>query len=572
MHLVSFGVRNYRSITAASKLPLQPSATVLIGPNNEGKSNLVSALAVAMTALRNFGTMRLRAGNPRILFRPRDTIRYRWRQDFPVALQSHQSPGEAQFDLEFQLTESEILEFWNEVKSSVNGTLPIRLILTDASFKFSIPKKGRGARALTQKADAIARFVGTRIDFRHIRAIRTATEARSVVEGLIRRELSVLEADPQYQAAVQEIAALQAPILSVLSTNIRDTLKAFLPSVSSVSIAIPQQERYDALAEYWEIFVNDGVATRLEQKGDGVQSLAALSLMRSASQASAGSRQLILAIEEPESHLHPRAIHQLRKVIAEIATQHQTILTTHCPLFVDRAHPGSNIIVVNNRARPATSTQEIRDVMGVRVADNLIHAELVLIVEGLTDQQILQAWLASESTIVAAALKDHYLVIDPLVGASRLVHRLLAARDAMCAIYCFLDNDPAGLEAIKAAQRDGLLTSNDYTLAMRPGLKYSELEDLIDSSVYNPHVLTTYGIDLTSSTSKDRKLKWSDRLEAAFLASGKPWDDHTIISLKSFISREVQASPGSAVPEPFRSTLDALIQALVTRVEANKQH
>jgi putative ATP-dependent endonuclease of OLD family len=99
----------------------------------------------------------------------------------------------------------------------------------------------------------------------------------------------------------------------------------------------------------------------LARKGDGVQSLAALSLMRQVSDAAPG-RQLILAIEEPESHLHPTANHQLKAVLAAIARTSQVIMTTHCPLFVDRTNVKSNIVVHNRRAVPAKSVREMRDV------------------------------------------------------------------------------------------------------------------------------------------------------------------------------------------------------------------
>ena len=43
MKLIAFGVRNYRSIVEANKLLLE-SYTVLVGPKNEGKSNIVKAI------------------------------------------------------------------------------------------------------------------------------------------------------------------------------------------------------------------------------------------------------------------------------------------------------------------------------------------------------------------------------------------------------------------------------------------------------------------------------------------------------------------------------------------------
>lgn len=50
MNLSAFSVTNYRSITGTSKIPLGDFA-VLIGKNNEGKSNILRALAVSMKIL-----------------------------------------------------------------------------------------------------------------------------------------------------------------------------------------------------------------------------------------------------------------------------------------------------------------------------------------------------------------------------------------------------------------------------------------------------------------------------------------------------------------------------------------
>src|SRR5690606_14030359 len=135
------------------------------------------------------------------------------------------------------------------------------------------------------------------------------------------------------RSALDAVAALQKPILERISGNIRETLKEFLPNVKEVQVTIPEEERFRALRRACEIVVNDGTPTQLAKKGDGVQSLAALSLLRHASVSTGLGKNLILAIEEPESHLHPSAIHQLREVIAEITQKHQVIMTTHCPLF-----------------------------------------------------------------------------------------------------------------------------------------------------------------------------------------------------------------------------------------------
>ena len=131
---------------------------------------------------------------------------------------------------------------------------------------------------------------------------------------------------------------------------------------------ISEGDRSQALRIGTQIIVNDGTPTLLERKGDGVQSLAALALMRHLSESGSLSQHLILAIEE--------------RVITEIAKRNQVIITTHNPLLVNRSNIGSNILVQKSRAKAARHISEIRDALGVRASDNLRHAELILLVEG----------------------------------------------------------------------------------------------------------------------------------------------------------------------------------------------
>ncbi len=62
MRLEQFSVQNFRSIEKAEKLPLG-DFTVLLGPNNEGKSNILQAMVMGMQELsgKRRGTTGVRA-------------------------------------------------------------------------------------------------------------------------------------------------------------------------------------------------------------------------------------------------------------------------------------------------------------------------------------------------------------------------------------------------------------------------------------------------------------------------------------------------------------------------------
>lgn len=354
MELVSFSVSNYRSITKAYKLPIQRS-TVLIGPNNEGKSNMLRALVITLEMLSRIGGVRIQKG--RLRSSERFVEFYEWQRDFPVSRQLKFPNGESVVNLDLRLSKIEIVEFETEVKSKLNGTLPIELTLGQKQYGFKVLKKGPGGAALSNKAEQIAKFISKRVNLVYIPAVRTAKSAHEIVGELIEKELAAVENDIAYQKALRAVARIQQPVLDKISASIKKTLNVFLPNVRQVQVSIAAEARYRALRRSCEIVIDDGTPTQLSRKGDGVQSLAALSLMRHASESSGLGRNLILAIEEPESHLHPNAIHQLKVVLTEIAQKHQVIMTTHCPLFVDRARIKSNVLVHQNKATPA---QEVK--------------------------------------------------------------------------------------------------------------------------------------------------------------------------------------------------------------------
>ena len=117
MKLVNFSVTNFRSITNAHKVAISET-TILVGKNNEGKSNILKALTVAMNLLERHAKFHNKT-TPRS-YTTRSSLatvtstsstyarRYRkderfyfWERDFPVNLQSHKRKAKSIFRLEF---------------------------------------------------------------------------------------------------------------------------------------------------------------------------------------------------------------------------------------------------------------------------------------------------------------------------------------------------------------------------------------------------------------------------------------------------------------------------------------
>jgi putative ATP-dependent endonuclease of OLD family len=556
MKLTKFSATNYRSITAAHHISFS-NVTVLIGRNNEGKSNLLRALEVAMTTLKQHSQHA--QSRPRRFYTAENA--YLWQRDFPIQFQQRRPGTGTQTILrpEFLLDEEECLQFKEEIGSTINGSLPLEIrIGKDQVIYVRMVKSGKGTATLSAKSSSIAKFVASRIHFNYIPAVRTDNTTIELVSSLLSQELRTLESDQRYLDALQTIADLQQPILDDLAQKVHGPLKEFLPSIQSVQLEISEYNRRYSLRRDVNVVINDGTPTLLEHKGDGVKSLAALGLLKSQNAPSGAS---ILAIEEPEAHLHPAAIHQVNEIIRSISEASQVIITTHNPLFVDRESIGSNVIVTDGGAKPAKNIAAIREILGIKASDNLTHANYALVVEGEEDRIALLALLPVLSNKIAKALRDNMLIIEPIGGAGNLSYKLSLLRNSLCAYHVLLDGDQAGRNAYSKAEADSLLSMANITFITCRGMSEAEFEDCIDSSIYKDIFLSTFGVNLSSSKFRGGA-KWSQHLKATFEDQGKLVDSTIMTKAKYAVAKSVSESPTLALNVHKRSSIDALVSSL----------
>jgi putative ATP-dependent endonuclease of OLD family len=491
---------------------------------------------------------------------------YVWQRDFPIQFQSRRASTQTTLKLEFHLDDDECRQFKDEIGSSINGSLPLQIkIGKDQEPEIRLVKSGKNTTALAAKSAKIARFVGKRIHFNYIPAVRTDNTTIELIRGLLSQELRRLESDPLYLNALKTIAELQQPVLDDLATRVHIPLQEFLPSIKSVALEISDSSRRFSLRRDFSVVIDDGTPTLLEYKGDGVKSLAALGLLKSQNAPTGAS---ILAIEEPESHLHPAAIHQVNEIIQSISQTSQVIVTTHNPLFVVRESYKSNVIVTNGGATPAKSIAAIRDILGIKASDNLIHANYVLLVEGKNDAIALRALLPALSDKIGKALKNDMLIIDPIGGTGNLSYKLSEHRNSLCAVYTLLDNDEAGQKAYKKAEKESLISAANCTFISCSDMKEAEFEDCLNLAIYRDAILNELGVDLNSNKFRSNR-KWSDRIRETFLAQGKLFDDELLMKAKDLVAAATAKNPRDALNEHKRNSIDAIVSGLERMIKGN---
>ena len=281
------------------------------------------------------------------------------------------------------------------------------------------------------------------------------------------------------------------------------------------------------------------MSTSITTKGDGIQSLAALALTLEWTRSkSRPEGKLIVAVEEPESHLHPGAVHELRTVLQGIAETQQVIVTTHSQALVNRTTIEQNVIVSNRGAHPANALDDLREALGVRLSDALAPTEVIVITEGWLDERVLPSLLAQREHDVKEWLSDSRVVFESAGSGSKIYARALAARSILTQPVVVFDGDDAGLKDVARLEEDGIIDPICVIQIKRKGLKYAELEDIFLLNTYIDPVENAIGFTLSArqrrTLDENRSGAWSDRLESILDAAG-------VASSKTIVKRAKHA-------------------------------
>lgn len=574
MQIKSFSVENFRSITKARDLPIH-DLSILVGPNNEGKSNILQGLVMTLKYVEeSILERKRRLYRQRYYSRGRSHRRYRvprlnydWSRDFPLKLQESKPNGQSKFEVEFQLNAQERKNLRKSIKTKIFGDLKIAVSMGKRGIE---EFKARDTSNLRKKLPyfRVLNFLSKRISIQYINAIRSSETTEGVVRNMIEEELGRLREKKEYKKLRIKMIGMEKPVFQKLSKSVTRSVSSFLPDVKNVEFGASGS--ISSSLDISNIIVDDGTRTELELKGDGIKSLFAISIIEYVAKQKALKKNMILAIEEPESHLHPMAIHGIQKVLENISKSNQVVITTHSPILVNRSDVKNNLLVSRTGVEAATSISEIRRVLGVQVSDNMINSDLVVIVEGETDGKILGTWLRSFSEKIKDCLNSGFVIFDNMAGAANLPYKLSQWKSWLCSPVVFLDNDVEGITNHERVKNENLIAESEVFHANVRGFRESEIEDLIKKDVYKEAIKQKFGVDLIGNTFRNNRKKWSDRLKDTFREQGRIWNAKVKAEAKSIVADRVINSERSLEKSCF-PLVEAITKKIEDHIERNKR-
>ena len=344
MRISRLHIENFRSIRSLDVT--LGETTVFIGPNNAGKTAILESLRIALTR--------------------------RWGQrgagftEYDIHLSSdEEDPKESTgVVIELQAEEVEAGEWPDAVKQDLRQVVQMDL----DSGKHSITLRLECAWDPTSNAfepawsflnvqrqplvgQSARRFILERfwryLPVFYLGALRDAGDEFSSRSQFWGRLLRAIEIPAQLESRVQRVLGLvnrrllkADPKLSRISETIADATKvAARNEEGDVDLSLVPLKSWDLLSKAGIVLRNDSDSPLLplQRHGQGVQSLSVVFLFRAfvdhlLAEFYSAESDPVLALEEPETHLHPQAARSLWRHVNELPGQ--KVVTTHSPYFV----------------------------------------------------------------------------------------------------------------------------------------------------------------------------------------------------------------------------------------------
>lgn len=335
MKIRKISIRNFRNLREIDIFPR--GLTVVLGENNAGKSNLIHALRLIFDAQAE--TLRLGLSEEDI----NDYARKEGRNYFSIKVEL----GELQKHIEIEAIFKERVDKDGEEHFvTIEGKYEpdedgIYIWTTQV-----LPPKGRFSSPIP-----FSRRMARIVPLYFLDAVRDATRdtratGRSLLAQLLNEvDFTDVQEDVKKHLSDANDALSKGQDISKLAQGLTEQLTPHMPGGKSEILVAVAGEDTSKLVQGFRLNIRKTISSSksdISHHGTGLQNLTLIAMFRHRV-ASDDKGSPILAVEEPEAHLHPHAQRSLFKDLAKIDAP--IILTTHSPSIIKYADPFSLVLL-----------------------------------------------------------------------------------------------------------------------------------------------------------------------------------------------------------------------------------
>lgn len=445
MNFFQIRIKNYRSISEEINLNFK-NRTTIIGPNNSGKTNIVSAIQTFFSGL--------------------DKNLYEVKRDSPIETSGKQTSIIASFLLDGD-SDSDFIDLYSQMQDCLEAEKR-----QDSTFQLFLYYSTAGKPVYQFFPNAKIKNKATH-NFRvlHLQALQLILgkfSCKVIPSVKDPEELFSKILLPFIKCTVAEVLHPHLPQIKSALDEISDSINAVLElaKLKKIQVAIDVAENIDSMLSNFNFYIDDGIKTSASSKGSGVQAATILASLKWVGlEEKKNGRETIWLLEEPESYLHPELAKCCVAIIEDLSELNCVILTTHAISFVGNkpeqiyeATIGGGVTTVKQCQTYSEATSSIRKSLGLRYSDFFQLGKFNLLVEGVSDREIL-SWAINQ--IKPNKGKNNFpmlrqaTIID-FTGVSSLKDFLKHSYDFIrneVSTFIIFDGDEAGVEAANALNR-----------------------------------------------------------------------------------------------------------------------
>lgn len=419
----SVEIENLRGFYSAA-LSLRRSRTLVVGPNNSGKTSLLRLLDWGINQsdddIANQSRV-LSAAEGEFLLPARDARHRARRLTLTVRLSDRRT--------------------WKKFKCDRSGRAQIRFNIRLTPKQVVYLRLGRPERGEKAETDTVAleliRRVRDAIHYIYIPSFRDAGSSRfnSTLHDVMRTRIedkalhSSRAGSPKEHRDVAGALKTLRRVMLGLTQPLWNDAKASLPpgmaKDAKLDLNLDQSELIGILESKLSLQIStgthDALTVPMTELGSGLQSLLDLAFQDSEKRKDV---KVIVAVEEPEAFLHPSAQRLVsRRLLADQGPLRSVVVTTHSATVVEEAEFGDLVLCRNHRFYEPT---DVPDVARLSINTALLSgfgAEMafgnsVLLVEGEGDRQFFERLRRRISSFEASGDLDACFVV-PVGGKAR---------------------------------------------------------------------------------------------------------------------------------------------------------
>ncbi|MBI5053564.1 MAG: AAA family ATPase [Chloroflexi bacterium] len=398
MKISRFHIKNYKSFVESGDISLTSGFNVIVGKNNVGKTALAETLSLQFNS------------NPH---RSLKTIPIRGMSPIPTS----------QIEIWFEMEQNEFIDlvktfspkFFIPLPSSINAKtanemflnaimnkIEIKTVFQDATFiSASLPKYGDVVSSSVLGYEIAPSEIQPKVTnvYNVTQELLPFTLAKIIRDRIYffkAERINLAEDQMGINTSLKANASNLASVLHLLQSKnparfmrLNELLSTIFPEIKQVTVPPISNERASILV--WAIDPNserDDLAMSLSESGTGIGQVLAMLYVVITS-----DHPHIIVIDEPQTFLHPGAIHKLIEILGQYP-QHQYIITTHSPTVVTSANPQTLLLVKKNDAESVVETINVQETQSLRIylseigarLSDVFGADSVLWVEGRTEE------------------------------------------------------------------------------------------------------------------------------------------------------------------------------------------